>query len=53
LQQVAGQVAALDFGYKSNLKLGTPKVLYLLGTDNEALTKNKPPGTTVIYQGNC
>jgi len=52
LQQVAGQVAALDLGYKPNLKLGAPKVLYLLGADSEAVTKNKPAGTTVIYQGN-
>lgn len=52
MQQVAGQVAALDLGYKPNLNLRTPKVLYLLGADNETLTKNKPAGTTVIYQGN-
>lgn len=51
MQQVAGQVAALDLGYKPNLNLRTPKVLYLLGTDNETLTKSKPAGTTVIYQG--
>lgn len=52
LQQVAGQVAALDLGYKPNLSLKAPKVLYLLGADNETVTKNKPAGTTVIYQGN-
>ncbi|VVC36797.1 Hypothetical protein CINCED_3A003457 [Cinara cedri] len=51
LQQVAGQVAALDLGYKPNLRLSAPKVLYLLGADNEAILKNKPAGTTVIYQG--
>lgn len=51
LQQVAGQVAALDLGYKPNLKLGAPKVLYLLGADSESITKTKPAGTTVIYQG--
>lgn len=52
MQQVAGQVAALDLGYKPNLNVGAPKVLYLLGADSEALTKSKPAGTTVIYQGN-
>lgn len=51
MQQVAGQVAALDLGYKPNLNVHTPKVLYLLGADNETVTKNKPSGTTVIYQG--
>ncbi|XP_050435934.1 NADH-ubiquinone oxidoreductase 75 kDa subunit, mitochondrial [Adelges cooleyi] len=51
LQQVAGQVAALDIGYKPNVNLGSPKVLYLLGADSEAVTKNKPSGTTIIYQG--
>lgn len=52
LQQVAGQVAALDLGYKPNLSLQAPKVLYLLGADNEIVTKTKPTGTIVIYQGN-
>jgi hypothetical protein len=52
LQQVAGQVAALDLGYKPNFNLCAPKVLYLLGADNETLTKSKPTRTLVIYQGN-
>ncbi|XP_050533761.1 NADH-ubiquinone oxidoreductase 75 kDa subunit, mitochondrial [Daktulosphaira vitifoliae] len=51
LQQVAGQIAALDLGYKSNLNVGTPKVLYLLGADSEAVIKSKSSGTTIIYQG--
>jgi len=51
LQQVAGQVAALDLGFKPNHNLPAAKVLYLLGADNESLTKCKPAGTTVIYQG--
>lgn len=51
MQQVAGQVAALDLGYKPNLNVRTPKVLYLLGADNETITKKKPSGTTIIYQG--
>ncbi len=52
MQQVAGQVAALDLGFKPNRNLPAAKVLYLLGADNESLTKCKPTGTTVIYQGN-
>jgi len=51
LQQVAGQVAALDLGFKPYHNLPAAKVLYLLGADNESLTKCKPAGTTVIYQG--
>jgi len=51
LQQVAGQVAALDLGFKPYHNLPAAKVLYLLGADNESLTKSKPTGTTVIYQG--
>jgi NADH dehydrogenase (ubiquinone) Fe-S protein 1 len=51
LQQVAGQVAALDLGFKPYDNLPAAKVLYLLGADNESLTKSKPAGTTIIYQG--
>lgn len=51
LQQVAGQVAALDLGFKPYNNLPAAKVLYLLGADNESITKSKPAGTTVIYQG--
>jgi len=38
-------------GFKPNHNLPAAKVLYLLGADNESLTKCKPAGTTVIYQG--
>jgi len=53
LHKVASQVAALDIGYKPGMdKLNSPKILYLLGVDNEGLTRaDLPSDAFVIYQG--
>lgn len=55
LHQVASQVAALDLGYKAgvaDIRNHVPKVLYLLGADEETITRSDlPPNTFVIYQG--
>jgi NADH dehydrogenase (ubiquinone) Fe-S protein 1 len=54
-QQVASQVAALDLGYKAGvqfLRENPPKILYLLGADEQALTRSDlPKDCFVIYQG--
>lgn len=50
------QVAALDLGYKAGvecLKESPPKVVFLLGADECAITRDDlPQSTTVIYLGN-
>ncbi|XP_076062264.1 NADH dehydrogenase (ubiquinone) 75 kDa subunit [Oratosquilla oratoria] len=55
LQRVASQVAALDLGYSAGLSAireSSPKVLFLLGADEGAITKEDlPADTTIIYQG--
>lgn len=55
LHRVASQVAALDLGYKAgvqHLRDNPPKVLYLLGADEQALTRSDlPKDCFVIYQG--
>lgn len=55
LQQVASQVAALDLGYKAGvecLKECPPKVLFLLGADDCAISRDDlPQSTTIIYLG--
>ena len=55
LHRVASQVAALDLGYKAGvdyIRQNPPKVLYLLGADEGALTKEDiPKDCFVIYQG--
>lgn len=52
LQKVAGQVGALDIGYKTALPKTSPKVVYLLGADNGCVSRESlGPDTTVIYQG--
>ena len=53
--KVASQVAALDIGYKAgvdHIRQNPPKVLYLLGADEGAITKDElPKDCFVIYQG--
>ena len=53
--QVASQVAALDLGYKAGvdyIRQNPPKVLFLLGADEGAITKDQLPADCfVIYQG--
>lgn len=55
LHQVASQVAALDLGYKpgvADIKSSPPRVLFLLGADEGAISRSDlPPDTFVIYQG--
>jgi len=55
LHRVAGQVAALDLGYKAGVAevvAAQPKVLWLLGADAGALTRaDLPQDCFVIYQG--
>ncbi|XP_047741031.1 NADH-ubiquinone oxidoreductase 75 kDa subunit, mitochondrial [Hyalella azteca] len=55
LHRVASQVAALDLGYKAGVaavRQQKPKVLFLLGADEGAITRSDlPADTTVIYQG--
>jgi len=55
LHRVASQVAALDLGYKSGVaeaREAKPKVLWLLGADSEAMTREElPEDCFVIYQG--
>jgi hypothetical protein len=54
LHQVASQVAALDLGYRpgvAEIRNNPPKVLYLLGADEGAITREDLPADTfVIYQ---
>lgn len=55
LHRVASQVAALDLGYKAGvdyIRENPPKVLFLLGADEGAITKaDIPSDCFVIYQG--
>lgn len=55
LQTSASQVAALDIGYSAGVEkvlAASPKVLFLLGADSGALTKeNIPKDCFVIYLG--
>lgn len=55
LQRVASQVAALDLGYKAGvdaIRANPPKVLFLLGADEGAVTRaDLPKDCFVIYQG--
>ncbi|KAK2182990.1 hypothetical protein NP493_328g01018 [Ridgeia piscesae] len=55
LQRVASQVAALDLGYKAGVQVvrdNPPKVLYLLGADEQTVTKaDLPSDCFVVYQG--
>ncbi|KAL3831459.1 hypothetical protein ACJMK2_023206 [Sinanodonta woodiana] len=55
LHRVASQVAALDLGYKAGveyIRQNPPKVLYLLGADEGAITREDlPKDCFVIYQG--
>lgn len=54
LQQVASQVAALDLGYTpgvADIRNNPPKVLFLLGADEGAITREDlPKDTIIIYQ---
>ncbi|KAH3783321.1 NADH-ubiquinone oxidoreductase 75 kDa subunit, mitochondrial-like isoform X1 [Dreissena polymorpha] len=55
LHRVASQVAALDLGYKAGVEYirnNPPSVLYMLGADEGALTRDQlPKDCFVIYQG--
>merc|ERR1712142_1223725 len=55
LHRVASQVAALDLGWKagvSEVKAAKPRVLWLLGADAEAVTREDlPEDCFVIYKG--
>jgi len=55
LHRVASQVAALDLGYSAGVSLAReaqPKLLWLLGADGEAVTREElPKDCFVIYQG--
>jgi len=55
LNRVASQVAALDLGYKAGVaevRQAKPKVLWLMGADAGAITKEDIPSDCfVIYQG--
>uniref|UniRef100_A0A0P4WLN3 NADH-ubiquinone oxidoreductase 75 kDa subunit, mitochondrial n=1 Tax=Scylla olivacea TaxID=85551 RepID=A0A0P4WLN3_SCYOL len=55
LHRVASQVAALDLGYTpgvSKVRNAPPQVLYLLGADEGAITREDlPADCLVIYQG--
>lgn len=54
--RVASQVAALDLGFKPGveaIRKSAPKVLYLLGADAGAITRQDlPEYCFIIYQGN-
>jgi NADH dehydrogenase (ubiquinone) Fe-S protein 1 len=55
LHRVASQVAALDLGYKAGVQYirdNPPKILYLLGADEQAVTRDDlPKDCFIIYQG--
>jgi len=50
-------VAALDLGYKAgveSLRENPPKFLYLLGADEQAVTRDDlPKDCFIVYQGLC
>ena len=53
--KVAGQVAALDLGYKAgvqHIRDNPPKVLFLLGSDAGAISREDlPQDCFIIYEG--
>ena len=53
--QVASQVAALDLGYKAgvqHIRDNPPKFLFLLGADEQTITRQDlPKGCVVVYLG--
>lgn len=55
LHRVASQVAALDLGYKAGVEAireNPPKVLFLLGADENTITRDDlPKDSFIIYQG--
>jgi len=53
LQKVAGQVAALDVGYKPSVEnIASPKLVFLLGADSGAVSRSDLPADAfVVYQG--
>jgi len=55
LHRVASQVAALDLGYKAGVdavRQARPKLLFLLGADNEAVTREDlADDCLIVYQG--
>lgn len=55
LHRIASQVAALDVGYRAgvaDIRERPPKVLYLLGADEGAVTRSElPKDCFIIYQG--
>lgn len=55
LQRVASQVAALDLGYTAGvepLRERPPKFLYMLGADEQAVTREDlPKDCFIVYQG--
>ncbi|CAH1250085.1 NDUFS1 [Branchiostoma lanceolatum] len=55
LHRVASQVAALDLGYKAGVEAireNPPKVLFLLGADGGAVTREDlPKDCFIVYQG--
>jgi len=54
---VASQVAALDLGYMAGveaLREKPPKFLYMLGADEQAVTRDDlPKDCFIVYQGRC
>ena len=56
VKQVASQVASLDIGYKAGVaevRNSKPKVLFLLGADEETVTRSDlPKNSFVVYIGN-
>lgn len=50
-------MAALDLGYKAgveSLRENPPKFLYLLGADEQAVTRDDlPKDCFIVYQGLC
>ncbi|CAF0833742.1 unnamed protein product [Brachionus calyciflorus] len=54
LHRWASQVAALDIGYRSGIeqiKAQKPKILYLLGADEDLVSRVDGDDTFIIYQG--
>jgi NADH dehydrogenase (ubiquinone) Fe-S protein 1 len=55
LHRVASQVAALDLGYKPGvqyLRDNPPKILFLLGADEQAISRSDlPKDCFIVYQG--
>jgi len=53
LQKFAGQVAALDVGYKPSVEnIASPKLVFLLGADSGAVSRSDLPADAfVVYQG--